>query len=65
MTRVHIPSHKLKSLLSRDIQAYDMKESDDNIEIFKPSLHTPNHQDRYKKSPAKIIPFDSYKASKL
>ncbi len=65
MTRVHIPSHKLKALLSKDIQAYDTSESHDNIVIFKPSLHTPNHQDRYGKSPAKIIPFDSYKASKL
>ena len=65
MTRLHIPSHKLKALLSKDIQPYDTRESDDNIVIFKPSLHTPNHQDRYRKSPAKIIPFDSYKASKL
>ncbi len=41
MTRVHIPSHKLKALLSKDIQAYDTRESDDNIVIFKPSPHTP------------------------
>ena len=65
MTRVHIPSHKLKALFSKDIQAYVKRESDDNIVIFKPSLQTPNHQDRYRKSPVKIIPFDSYKASKL
>ena len=65
MTRLHIPSHKLKALLSKDIQTYDTRESDDNIVIFKPSLLTPNHQDRYRKSSVKIIPFDSYKASKL
>ena len=65
MTRVHIPSHKLKALLSKDIQAYDKRESDDNIVIFKPSPYTPNHKDRFRKSRAKIIPFDSYKASKL
>ena len=65
MTRVHIPSHKLKALLSKDIQAYDTSESHDNIVIFKPSPYAPNHKDRFRKSRAKIIPFDSYKASKL
>ena len=41
MTRLHIPSHKLKALLSKDIQAYDTRESDDNIVIFKPSPTPP------------------------
>ena len=61
MTRVHIPSHKLKALLSKDIQAYDTRESDDNIVIFKPSPHTPNHQDRYRKSSQKSFPLTAIK----
>ena len=66
MTRVHIPSHKLKALLSKDIQAYDTRESDDNIVIFKPSpQQARNHKNIHRKSLAKIIPFDSHKASKL
>ena len=64
MTRVHIPSHKLRALLSKDIQTHDTRKSVDNIVVFKPSPATPYHKDRYRKSPAKIIPFNSYKASK-
>ena len=63
MTRIHIPSHKMKALLSKDIQAKESRESVDNIVIFKPAT-APNHRDRYLISPAKVIPFDSFKASK-
>lgn len=64
MTRIHIPSHKMKALLSKDIQAKDSWENADNIVLFKPAHSVPNHQDRYRKSLSKVIPFDSYKASK-
>lgn len=64
MTRIHIPSHKMKALLSKDILAKESRESADNIVIFKPATSAPNHRDRYLISPAKVIPFDSFKASK-
>ena len=64
MTRIHIPSHEMKALLSKDIQANDSRENADNIVLFKPAPSSPNHQDRPRKSLSKVIPFDSYKASK-
>jgi hypothetical protein len=54
----------MKALLSKDIQAKDSWENADNIVLFKPAPSVPNHQDRYRKSLSKVIPFDSYKASK-
>lgn len=64
MTRIHIPSDKMKALLSKDIQAKDSWENADNIVLFKPAPCDPNNQNRYRKSLSKVIPFDSYKASK-
>jgi hypothetical protein len=54
----------MKALLSKGIQAKDSWENADNIVLFKPAPCNPNNQNRYRKSLSKVIPFDSYKASK-
>ena len=64
MTRIHIPSHKMMALLARDCDEQNWSETAHNIVAFEPSPPTLQTLPKFKKYPAKIIPFNSFKASK-